>query len=100
MRFQILQFFIQSELYLILQIQMKQKIYTNLFRLIYYSYKKISQTEARLPFHVVVAGMAVIYKEQPDELVNWNNEHVECIAANLISKELMKGYIGVQLISV
>ena len=61
---------------------------------IYYSYKKISQTEARLPFHVVVAGMAVIYKEQPDELGNWNNEHVECIAANLISKELMKGYIA------
>jgi hypothetical protein len=83
-------FFLQTELYLVLQVQMKQVIYRNLLRLTYSTYRKVSGIEGRLPIEVVVCAFLIVSPGNND----WNAEHVECISANLIAKGMVKGYIS------
>lgn len=83
-------FFLQTELYLVLQVQMKQVIYRNLLRLTCSVYRKASGIEGRLPIEVIVCAFSIVCPGQND----WNAEHVECITANLIAKGMVKGYIS------
>lgn len=94
-----MEFFMQSEIFLIAEVQMKTLIYRNFFRLIYHVCQSLpGAIEGRLSIETVVQAFALLNASSKDTIVDrdaeWNADHIECIAANLIRSGWLKGYIS------
>lgn len=81
-------FFMQKELFLIIQLHLKNLILRNLFRrIVLVASSMPGATDSRLPLSSLQAGFAVYKLEQ-------GRDEVECWLANLISEGYVKGYIS------
>jgi hypothetical protein len=81
-------FFMQKELFLVIQLHLKNLILRNLFRRIVLVAASLpGAADSRLPLASLQAGFAVYKLEQ-------GRDEVECWLANLISEGYVKGYIS------